>query len=117
MAAPVLASQLFQRLPRRLGDEEGGKQTAQHEEGNDLHDVVQPRRAGGARARCWRPDGAQRPEDDLGDDGAHLARRRRDAVRRRPVSGGKALAVLGMILLQEFRGFMISSAQAEVTMF
>ena len=38
----VLAGELFESLALGLGDEEGGEDTAQHEESVDLEDVVQP---------------------------------------------------------------------------
>ena len=81
------AGQLFERLPFGFRDEEGGEDTAQHEEGEDLHHVVEPGGVGGA---CGRALLAEGPEDALGDDGADFAGGGGDAVRGRPVAGGEA---------------------------
>jgi len=37
-----LTGQLFEGLALGLGDEKSREATAQHEEGEDLHDVVEP---------------------------------------------------------------------------
>lgn len=87
-----LARQFLERLALRLGDEQGGEDAEQHEEREDLHHVVEPRGggvAGGARGCAARP---QRAEDGLCNDGANLARRGREAVRRRAIAGGEAFA-------------------------
>ena len=84
-----LARQLLERLALRLGDERGGADAAQHEQGVDLHDVVEPGRRVGARDGAAR---AQRADDHLGDDGADLARGGRQAVRGGAVARGEALA-------------------------
>ena len=65
-----LACQFLERLPLRLGDEQRGEDTAQHEEREDLHHVVQPGRVGRAG---WRTLLTERAEDALGHDGADLA--------------------------------------------
>lgn len=87
-----LARQFLERLALRLWDEQGGEDTEQHEERKDLHHVVEPRGGGvAARARgcAARP---QRAEDRLCNDGANLARRGREAVRRGAVPGGETFA-------------------------
>lgn len=72
-----LAGQLLESLALGLGDEEGGEDTAEHEEREDLHDVVEPWRlvVGGGMAL-----GTEWSEDDLCDDGADLARGGGEAV-------------------------------------
>lgn len=72
-----LTGQFLEGLALRLGDEEGGDDTAEHEEGEDLHDVVEPGGGGGTR---WGAAGAEGTEDALGDDGANFARGSGDAV-------------------------------------
>ena len=84
-----LASEFLEGLALGLGDEKGGEDAAQHEQGEDLHDVVEPR---GGVFGCWVALGSQGPEHDLRDDGADLAGRRGDAVRGRAVAGREAFA-------------------------
>lgn len=79
---------LFERLALRLGDEEGGEDTAQHEQREDLQDVVEPWRAvflGGAA-------GTERTDETLGDDCTDLAGGGGDTMTSGPVSCGEALA-------------------------
>ena len=59
-----LASQFFKRLPLGLGDQEGGENTAEHEERVYLHDVVEPWR----RVSSGSALGAQRADENLGND-------------------------------------------------
>lgn len=75
-----LASELLERLALRFRDQEGGEQTAEHKEGENLHDVVQPGRGGLAGCACDCAAGAERAEDALGDDGADLSGSGREAV-------------------------------------
>ncbi len=82
-----LTRQLLEGLALGLGDQQRGKDAAQHEEGEDLHDVVEPGRGVGG---CGRASGAEGPEDDLGDDGADFARGGREAVRGGAVAGREA---------------------------
>ena len=82
-----LAGQLLERLPLRLGDEQCGEDTAQHEERKDLHHVVQPGRVGRAG---WRTLLTERAEDALGHDGADLAAGGRETVRCGSVAGREA---------------------------
>lgn len=87
-----LARQFLERLTLGLRNEQGGEDAEKHEEGEDLHDVVEPRgggSAGGARGCAARP---QRTKDGLCNDGANLARRGREAVRRGAVAGGETFA-------------------------
>lgn len=84
----VLATELLKRLALGLGDAQRGEAAEQHEEGEDLEHVVQPRAVvvlGGA-ARLEGRDGA------LADDGADLARGGRDTVGRGPVARREHLA-------------------------
>jgi hypothetical protein len=64
-----LAGELLEGLPLGLGDQEGGEDTAQHEQSVDLHDVVEP----GALVGGGCAAGAEGPDEDLGDDGADFA--------------------------------------------
>jgi len=57
-------SQLFESFALGLWDEEGGEDTAQHEEGEDLHDVVDPWRGIG----CGGAAGSERSNESLSDD-------------------------------------------------
>lgn len=82
-----LARQLLERLPLRLGDEQRGEDTAQHEEREDLHDVVQPGRVGRAG---WRTLLTERAEDTLGHDGADLAAGGRETVGCGSITGWEA---------------------------
>lgn len=85
---PVLG-QVLKSAALGLRDEESGEDTGEHEGGEDLHDVVEPRalvRVGDVAA------GSERSNGTLGDDGTDLARSSRDTVRGRPVAGGEALA-------------------------
>ena len=72
-----LASKLLKSLALGLGNEKGGEDTAQHEEGEDLHDVVEPRRRIGGG---WVTLGSERSEDSLSNNGADLARGGRQTV-------------------------------------
>nr|POE48707.1 hypothetical protein CFP56_38803 [Quercus suber] len=87
-----LAGELLEGEAFGLGDEEGGEEAEQHEEREDLQDVVEPGRlVGGGDGGVGAP-GAERTDEDLGDDGADLARRGRKTVRGGAVAGGEALA-------------------------
>lgn len=84
-----LAGELLEGLALGLGDQEGGEDAAEHEEGEDLHDVVDP----GGRVVLGRVAlGLEGAEHALGDDGADLAGRGREAMRGGPVPGREALA-------------------------
>lgn len=83
-----LASKLLEGLALGLGDEEGGEDTAEHEESKDLEDVVQPRRSvsgGGATD-------TERTDESLGDDGTDLAGSGGDTVGSRSVASREALS-------------------------
>jgi hypothetical protein len=69
--------QLLEGLALGLGDEEGGEDTAEHEQGVDLHDVVEP----GALVGGCCAAGAERSDEDLGDDGADFTGGSGDTVR------------------------------------
>jgi hypothetical protein len=64
-----LAGKLLESLALSLGNEERSEAAQQHEQGVDLHDVVEPR----ALVRSSGATGAERADKDLGDDGADLA--------------------------------------------
>ena len=84
-----LTSQLLERLPLRLRDQQRGEDTAEHEKREDLHDVVEPWRGGGS----WRGSlGTERPEDTLGDYGADLAGGGRETVGGGTVAGWETFA-------------------------
>lgn len=84
-----LTSQLLEGLPLGLRDQERSTKTAKHEEGEDLHNVVEPWGGSGA---LWCAAGTERTNDALGDDGTDLARGGGDTVGGRTVAGGEALA-------------------------
>lgn len=83
------AGKLLEGLALRLRDEQGGEATAQHEQGEDLHDVRQPRRWVGLGRGAL---GSERAEDALSNDGTYLARAGGETVRGRPVAGWEAFA-------------------------
>lgn len=75
--------ELFKGLALRLGDQEGGEDSAKHKEGENLHDVVDPRgRVVFGRVAL----GLEGAEHALGDDGADLAGGGRETVRGGPVA-------------------------------
>lgn len=83
------AGQLLEGLALRLGDQQRREDAAQHEQREDLHDVVEP--GGGVLLGrvALDPEGT---EDRLRDDGADLAGRGGEAVRGGAVAGREALA-------------------------
>lgn len=83
------ASKFLEGLALGLWDESSGEDTAQHEEGEDLKDVVEPRAFGGAGRGTLLTEGT---EDALGDDGADLAGGGGEAVGGGAVAGWEALA-------------------------
>ena len=83
-----LASKLLESLALGLGNEEGGEDTAQHEEGVDLHDVVEPRVGVGL---CRVAASAEGTDEHLGDDGADLASSGGETVGGGTIACGEAL--------------------------
>jgi len=83
-----LTGQLLEGATLRLGDEQGGEAAAEHEEGEDLHDMVEPGRvvAGGGAAN------AEGTEDALRDDGPDFARGGGKAVRGAAVARRETFA-------------------------
>lgn len=81
-----LSSELLESLALGLGDEEGGEDADEHEESEDLHDVVEPWGAVGGGSTA----GVQGAEGDLSDDSANLARSSRDTVGSGSVAGREA---------------------------
>lgn len=71
-----LAGELLEGLALGLGDEEGGEDTAEHEQGVDLHDVVEP----GALVGWSGAASAKGSDEDLGDNGADFSGGGGDAV-------------------------------------
>lgn len=84
----VLARELLEGLPLRLGNQERGTAAEQHEEGIDLQHVVHPRAIAGILSSA----GLQGRDGALADDGANLATSRRDAMGGGPVSGWENFA-------------------------
>lgn len=84
-----LPRQILQRFPLRLRDQEGGEEAAEHEEGEDLHDVVEPGRIVGSGGCTSLAKG---PQNDLRDDGADFAGCGADAVGCGAVAGREAFA-------------------------
>ena len=84
-----LPGKFLEGLALRLGDQQRGEGTAEHEQREDLHDVVEPGGGGGSGGRAALAEGA---EDALGDDGADFAGCGADAVGGGAVAGGEAFA-------------------------
>lgn len=83
-----LARQLLEGATLGLGNQQGGEDAAEHEEGEDLHHVVEP---GRVVARVGAAD-AERAEDALRDDGSHFAGGGGEAVGGAAVPGREAFA-------------------------
>jgi hypothetical protein len=85
---PILG-QVLERAALGLGNEQRSEDTREHERGEDLHDVVEPRGGvggGGVAANTERRDGTLR------DDGTNLAGTGGETVGGGAVARGKALA-------------------------
>lgn len=85
-SARHLASKLLESLALGLGDQKSGEAAQQHEQSVDLHDVVEP----GALVGGSGAAGAERADEDLGDDGADFAGGGGDAVGGGAVAGWEA---------------------------
>lgn len=83
-----LASQLLESLALRLWNQQCRCDTEQHEEGENLDDVVEPWRGIGLGCAA----NAEGTDEGLGDNGTDLARGGRDTVRGGSVAGWEALA-------------------------
>ena len=81
-----LASKLLESLALGLGDQKSGEAAQKHEEGVDLHDVVEP----GRLVRGCGAAGAEGTDEDLGDDGADFAGGGGDTVGGGAVAGWEA---------------------------
>ena len=82
-----LTGQLFEGLALRLGNQESREDTRKHEDGVNLHNVVEPgrgRRPGGSTT------GAKRSNENLGNNGTDLARGRRNTVGAAAITGREA---------------------------
>ena len=83
-----LAGELLERLALGLGDQQRCEDAEEHEQREDLQDVVEPRAGvGGGRAAD-----AEGRDGGLRNDRADLARGGGDTVRGGAVAGGEALA-------------------------
>lgn len=81
--------QLLESLALGLRDQESGEDTAEHEEREDLHDVVEPWRW---VFRCGVALGSEGAKHDLGNDGADFAGCGRETVRGGAVAGWEAFS-------------------------
>lgn len=88
----LLACDLFEGAALGFRKEEGDEGATEHEEREDLHEVVQPGRAGVALTALGGAFREERRGDDLGNDGTDLAAGGGDTVAGTTVAGGKALA-------------------------
>jgi hypothetical protein len=85
---PVL-SQVLKSAALGLRDEKGGKDTREHEGGEDLHNVVEPWAGVGL---CNVATGSERRDGSLGDNGTDLAGTCGDTVRGGTVASGETLS-------------------------
>lgn len=76
-----LTCELFESFALRFRDEQSGKDAQQHEEGKDLHDVVEPWGRGRTGGAGFCAAGSERAKDGLRDDGTNLARSGRETMR------------------------------------
>jgi hypothetical protein len=83
------AGKLLEGLALGLGDEERSEDTEEHEEGEDLEDVVQPRRRVGGSGLSANTEGTN---NDLSDDGTNLTRGGGETVGSGTVTSGEALS-------------------------
>jgi len=84
-----LTSELLESLALGLWDQQGSEDTEQHEEREDLENVVQPWRCVGGGDMSA---GTERSDGGLGDDGTDLSRGGRETVGGRSVAGWEALS-------------------------
>ena len=83
-----LTSELLEGLTLGLGNEKSGEDTTEHEESEDLEDVVEPRRGvGGGGATDTKGT-----DEDLSDDGTDLAGSSGETVGGGTVAGRETLA-------------------------
>ena len=87
-----LACELLKSLPLGLRDQETGENTAQHEERENLHDVVEPWGGSGTLGVWFGAPGSERTEHALSNDSTNFAGCSRDTVRGGPVTSGEAFA-------------------------
>jgi len=80
----VLLGKVLEGEALGLGEEEGREDTSQHEEGEDLENVLEE--------SVLAANVDETREADLGNNGTELARGSRDTMAGRPVSGGEDLA-------------------------
>ena len=97
-----LAGKLLESLALGLGDQKSGEAAQKHEEGVDLHDVVEPGRLVGRSGAA----GAEGTDEDLGDDGADLAGGGGDTVGGGAVAGWETWIEL-LVLLHCIRVFLV----------
>ena len=101
-SARDLAGKLLESFALGLGDQKSGEAAQKHEEGVDLHDVVEPGRLVGRSGAA----GAEGTDEDLGDDGTDLAGGGGDTVGGGAVAGGEAWIGL-LVLLHYIRGGLV----------
>ena len=89
IAVVILAAELLQSFALGLGDQQGGENSAEHKQSEDLHDVVQPRRVGAVLFSTAVDQGTKHA---LRNDGTDLAGGGADTVRRGTVASREALA-------------------------
>lgn len=85
----IFTGQGLQTLALGLGDQERGEQSTEHEQGEDLHDVVQPAAVGDTLGSTLVD---KRTKDTLRDDGTDLSGCGADSVGSGAVAGWEALA-------------------------
>jgi len=83
------ASQLLESLPLGFWNQQRCKYAAQHEECEDLHDVVEP---WGVVAVGWCTASVEWADDDLRNDGTDFTGSGAKPVRSRAIPGGEAFA-------------------------
>jgi hypothetical protein len=87
-----LAVKLLKSLASGLWDAESGKDTDEHEESEDLHDMVQPRGSITASGTRLHTTNTERGNSSLGNNGADLARSGRNTVGGGTITGREALS-------------------------
>ena len=87
-----LTSELLEGLALGLWDEKGGEDTAQHEESEDLDDVIEPWVLSSSSGARGGTASTERTNDGLGDDRANLAGSGGETVGGGTVTGWEALS-------------------------
>ena len=88
LGARNFASQLLEGLPLGFWNQQRCEDAAQHEESEDLHDVVEPwSRVGGSRAPS-----VEWANDDLRNDSTNFAGSSAETMRGGTITGGETFA-------------------------